>query len=710
MRLRDIPTLPNPRTALHGPLAGLGRLAANYYWAWHRDALALFRRLDSYRGDSSVGPVRLLAAAQNLEALSQDARFLEDLDRAVARFDEYMAAEPQTVLGIDPSGPVAYFCAEYGLHESFAQYCGGLGILAGDHCKEASDMGLPFVAVGCFYHLGFFRQSLESNGRQSHVSDTFDPGWESVERVLDPRTRQPLLVPFEFPGRTVQVGVWRAAVGRVPLLLLDTNLPENEPADRAITAQLYMVGRAMRFHQEMILGMAGVRVLRALGIQPSVFHMNEGHSALLLVERLIGLMREGRTLEEAECEVRDSSVLTIHTPVPAGNERFDARLVGSLLAPSLGQTGLPVARLKKLARDSIADPKVFDMTAFALRLSRKANGVSILHGQTADSTWRPVVGRSVGAVTNGVHLGTWLGPQVRSLCERLGARFEPETILELSESKTGRPTWEGIGAVADAELWQAHLEQKRALVSFASDRLVRQHAKYGESPDELRALSQALNPDAFLIGFARRMTGYKRPWLILSDLKRLLALLDRPGRPVQILFAGKAHPLDVEGQAVLAEIYRRTQTPRLKGRVFLLEEYDMAVGAAMVQGVDLWINNPLRPLEASGTSGMKAAANGVPNASILDGWWDEGFVEKPRNGFEVGRREPQTTRRKQDRFDAQSLYDVLEREVLPLFWKRDPNGVPKAWVAIMKRAIATSLYAFSTRRMLEDYARDLYTR
>jgi starch phosphorylase len=704
MRIGDIPVRRHPATLLPSALDGLGRLAVNFYWAWHREAHALFARLDSWRGDSTASPIALLRGARNLECLAKDAVFLGELNRAVAVFDAYMADGPTGAHGIPAGRPVAYFCAEYGLHECFAQYCGGLGILAGDHCREASDMRMPFVAIGCFYHLGFFRQSLERFGRQSHVSDYFDPEWHPVERVLDPRTNQPLTIPFEFPGRAVHVAVWRAAVGRTPLLLLDTNVPQNEPADRAITAQLYMVGREMRFHQEMVLGMAGVRALRALGIEPSCYHMNEGHSALMLVERLMEQTRTGKSWAEAQEAVRAQSVLTIHTPVPAGNERFDARLVGRLLSPSLHGSCIAVGQLQKLARDSENDPKVFDMTAFALRLSRAANGVSALHGRTADGTWRPVTGVRVGAVTNGVHLPTWLGAPMRRVYEAYGARLHPATAMPLTPRAGGRPAWEGIEEVPDAELWDAHLEQKRALVAFASDRLHRQHVRYGESPEELRALAAALDPEAFLIGFARRMTGYKRPWLILSDLKRLLSLLDSPGRPVQILFSGKAHPLDEEGQAVLADIYRRTQAPRLKGRVFLLEDYDMAVGRALVQGVDLWVNNPLRPLEASGTSGMKAAVNGVPNCSVLDGWWDEAIEEEPRNGWAAGAREPRKTRRQQDKFDAESLYATLEGQVLPLFWERGPDGVPHRWVAIMKRTIATSAYAFSTRRMLEDYA------
>lgn len=380
------------------------------------------------------------------------------------------------------------------------------------------------------------------------------------------------------------------------------------------------------------------------------------------------------------------------------------------MEPSLEGTDLKVSALLKLGLDSVSDPKVFDMTAFALRLSRQANGVSLLHGQTADKTWRKVVGMPVGAVTNGVHLATWLGPQVRAAYEKVGAKIAPETLLELENREGLRPSWEGVEDLSDAEFWEAHCAQKRFLAEFGTARLLKQHTKYGEGPSELRALRQMLNPGAFWIGFARRMTPYKRAHLLLSDLKRAVKMLSDTDRPVQILFSGKAHYLDLDGQAMLAEIYQLTQDPKLKGKVFLLEEYDIATGRALVQGVDLWVNNPLRPLEASGTSGMKAAANGVPNCSILDGWWDEGFepgMEIP-NGFQVGSRTPRKSREKQDKFDAKSLYEVLEREVLPLYWKRDEGGVPTGWVKVMKRAAASSLYAFSTLRMLEDYARTMY--
>lgn len=499
-------------------------------------------------------------------------------------------------------------------------------------------------------------------------------------------------------------------MGRVPLLLLDTNVPENSPEDRVITAQLYMMGRETRFLQELVLGVAGAKALSALGIQPSVYHMNEGHSALLLVERLREMTQKGSTWKQACALVKSQSVLTIHTPVPEGNERFDANLVRSVLEPLVAGTPIKVNDLLKLGRDSVDDPKTFDMTACALRLSRAANGVSILHGHTANKTWESVVGLPVGAITNGVHLPTWLGPEIRRLCEAEGAKFSPATALEVVPKQGGRNLWNDVSKISDRDLWEAHLRQKRALVEFANARLLRHHTRHGESPDQLRELTSFLDPEAFIIGFARRFAPYKRAGLLFTDPRRLLKMINAEGRSVQVIFSGKAHPGDRAGQDLIKDVYEHTLDPRFKKKVFVLEDYDMSTGRALVQGVDLWINNPLRPLEASGTSGMKAAANGVPNASILDGWWDEAYEIRPegRNGFAVGERKNQKTRPLQDKFDANSLYKVLENEVLPLYWNRDSEGLARDWVRVMKQSIATSLYAFSTLRMIEDYASEMY--
>lgn len=710
MTINRIPTLPRTDLELPHELEQLRSIALNIRWAWRSEALKLFRAIEPARFDAGVPPVALLRETGSLQRLAGDPVYVAGVQAAAKELSDYLASPGREWDGLSHEHPVAYFCAEYGIHESFAQYCGGLGILAGDHCKEASDQNLPFVAIGCFYSLGYFRQSIDQDGRQEHVYTTFDYRDHPLERVANPVDGKPLLVELPLTDRVLSLAVWRLAVGKVPLLLLDTNVPENRPEDRVVTAQLYMLGRETRFLQELVLGVGGAKALAMLGIEPSVYHMNEGHSALLLVEQLRSELVAGATWEAARAKVRSRSVLTIHTPVPEGNERFDVKLVRQVLSPIIRESGLKLDVLLKLGRDSVNDPKVFDMTAIALRLTRAANGVSILHGQTAHNTWSPVVKSNVGAVTNGVHLPTWVGPQVRALCESAGAVFEPTTTIHTHVRPSARSLWTGADSIEAAALWEAHRAQKRNLVEFANERLLRHHARHGKSPVELAELTSQLDPDAFVIGFARRFAPYKRAGLIFADPKRLLRSLNASGRPVQIIFSGKAHPGDRVGQGLIQDVFAKSQDPRFKGKVFIIEDHDIAVGRALVQGVDLWINNPLRPLEASGTSGMKAAANGIPNASILDGWWDEAYEDDGalRNGFKIGDRTQRSSRKAQDRFDAQSLYDVLEHEVLPLFWEHDESGVPHRWTQVMRGAMATSLYAFSTLRMLEDYARDMY--
>ncbi|MEZ5279995.1 MAG: alpha-glucan family phosphorylase [Acidimicrobiales bacterium] len=714
MTYRSIPTAPG--RSLPAPIAALDRLCHNMYWAWNPTIRRVLRSIDSVKFDAGMSPVQMLVEA-DLETLASDQAFVAEVALAAAELDAYLDAQAPDHPGMSRDNPVAYFCAEYGIHESYAQYSGGLGILAGDHCKEASDMDLPFVAVGLFYHLGFFRQLLDPSGRQVEAYPRYDPRLAPLRQVLDAQGGEPLTVSIEFPGRQVHAGVWLMEVGRVPLLLLDTDIDANEPADRAITAQLYNATREMRFQQEVVLGVGGVKVLRALGIEPGVWHMNEGHSAMLLVERTVEAMAAGADFETATSSLADSSIITIHTPVAGGNERFGADLVAEVLAPMLAATGADIDALLKLGRDSQDDPGVFDMTAFALRLSRQANGVSILHGETADDTWAEVVGMPVGAVTNGVHMPSWLGPEMAAVFGSVGAELVGQTSLALSPAQDApaagvepRSTWEAIAQVSDADLWNAHVAQKTRLCEFVTERLRRQHVRYGESPEQLRALDGVLDPNSLIIGFARRFAAYKRADLVLSDLAKLSQLVGDDERPVQIVFAGKAHPLDEEGKAIISKVYQASQSTKLAGKVVLIEDYDISVGRALVQGVDVWLNNPLRPLEASGTSGMKAAANGVPNASILDGWWDEACIGSGplQNGFDIGARKPRRTRAAQDRFDADEIHRVLSQELVPLFFDRT-DGVPSGWVQVMRRSIATSVYAFSTLRMLEDYRDTMYT-
>lgn len=703
--MKHIAHVQPPEFDLPAPLSGLAELANNVRWAWNAEAQAIFSEIDPGFATHAVPPAVVLRNAERLNALAKSAKFVAKVNDAVKDLERYLAAKPAK----KPEKLVAYFCAEYALHESFPQYSGGLGILAGDHLKEASDRHQNLVAVGLFYRRGFFSQRLDGAGRQEHVYPTLAPADCPVQLVLDTQTKGPLLIHVPVAGRTICAAVWLVQVGRTPLILLDTDVPENPPEDRPITSQLYTSGRDMRLHQEAILGIGGKMVLDALGMQPTTWHLNEGHSALLIFERLKQLVNEGKKLEDARRIVRESSIITIHTPVAAGNERFDTVAVTALIGPSCKASKIPINRILKLGLDSEDTAGVFDMTAFALRHCRSSNGVSLLHGRTADKTWRKIAGHPVLGVTNGVHMPTWLGPELLDLVGGPGD-VVPAVPKEDDFALEHRRRFTGIRAFQDEALWRAHQAQKQRLIEFARARMFEQRARQGAGPAELRAVASAMNPEAFTIGFARRFATYKRAHLIFSNLKRLVKLLNNADRPVQIVIAGKAHPADRDGQSLIAGVFERALSDALRDKVFVIEDYDMALGRHLVQGVDIWLNNPRRPLEASGTSGMKAAANGIPNVSILDGWWDEACDEgaKTRNGWAIGNRKMDKSEKAQDKKDAASLYTILENEVVPMFFDRDASGVPSDWVQVMKASISDSLWAFSCGRMLADYDEMMY--
>ena len=697
----DIPTLSPAGVRLPDKLSGLERLAYNLYWIWHPRVRVLFRRIDAGSWLRYRTPVPVVQAHHNWSEVLDDIDLMAEYKTLLDQFDRYMENGSghwfQRQHGDAFPGPIAYFCAEYGLHESLGIYSGGLGVLAGDHLKAASDMALPFVGVGLLYRHGYFRQTIDADGHQEHAYPDYDPSRLPLRRVRD-ADGGPLHIPVELPGRTVWCAVWLAQVGRVPLLLLDTDIPDNDDADRPITHILYVRGREMRLHQEIVLGVGGVRALRALGIAPSVWHLNEGHSAFLLVERARELMAKGSTLEEAYDQIKLNSVFTIHTPVSAGNERFEAGLVRTLAAPLLD--GPSIEETLLLGRGVDGDAGQFDMTAFSLRLTNGANAVSKLHAATANGTWSSVVDKPIAAVTNGVHPPSWVGEPYRRLFEQLGADMD-----HFDDTARRQRFWERLDRVPDEQWWEAHQRQKLELAFFARRRLQSQFARLGESPRILEALSNALDPAVLTIGFARRFATYKRAALLFSDEERLARLIYNPERPVQIVFAGKAHPADRPGQRVIQDIFGRSRSPKLAGRVFVLEDYDMRIARYVVQGVDIWLNNPRRPLEASGTSGMKAAMNGIVNVSVLDGWWDEGY--NGRNGWAIGEREQNPDEGAQDWADAQDLYRLLEEEIVPAYYDRE-NGLPRGWMRLMKESIASTVWQFSTTRMLEEYVEQLY--
>ena len=704
-----IATLPNNEFRLPPQLEGLRRLAYNLWWTWHPRAKDLFSRIDSVAWQRYRNPIQVFSGPIAWADLLSDPHFLADYREILADFDRYMADGTglwyQRRHGGDLAAPIAYFCAEYGFDESLGIYSGGLGILAGDHTKSASDMALPFVAVGLLYRKGYFRQTIDADGHQEHAYPDYDLSRLPVQRVVG-ADGDPLHIHVEFPGRTLTVAIYLAQVGRVPVLLLDTDQPENDRADRPITHILYVRGREMRLHQELVLGVGGVRTLRALGITPSVWHLNEGHSAFLLCERAREAVARGASLEEAWDVVRRDSVFTIHTPVSAGNERFDADLVRRVAGPLLDGDGrprtggVPVEKVLELGRGVDGSPMQFVMTAFSLRLTHGANAVSQLHAETANQTWDGIAPQRILGITNGVHVGSWVGDEQREL-------FTRQLNVELDDvDRAGVRFTDRVERIPRADLWEGHQRQKLEMTLFAQGQLRNQFARLGEAPSTLKDLDHVLDPSIFTIGFARRFATYKRAALLFSDIDRLARLLWDEKRPAQVIFAGKAHPADRPGQQVIQEIYTLSRSDKLRGRVFILEDYDMRIARFLVQGVDVWLNTPRRPLEASGTSGMKAAMNGVVNVSILDGWWDEGWTGD--NGWAIGGTTTNPDEGAQDWADALDLYRLLEEEIVPRYYALGRDGRPNAWLDMMRRSIASTIWRFSTTRMLHEYLERLY--
>jgi starch phosphorylase len=709
-----VPPLPVKQTLeIHLPkqVEGLYELAHNLWWTWSPEAQQLFSAIHSWAWTHYQNPVEVLRTVheERWRTLIADETFIERASAVIGEFESYMAngnGRPFAGSAVDPTKDVvAYFSMEYGLHQSLALYSGGLGVLSGDHCKSASDLGVPLVAVGLLYRAGYFRQTIDAEGFQQHSYPDCDY-LRLGARPLATRTGADLVVEVPFPGRQVLARVWSLAVGRVPLLLLDTEVLKNDPADRPIASVLYVRGRAMRLAQEVLLGVGGVRALAALEIEPAVWHMNEGHSSLLQLERLRRLTGgDAGKFEAAVAECRTNTVFTLHTPVPAGHESFEPVLATQYLEPWSELLGVPTERLLSLGHaDHGAPVQALNLTALALRTSTFVNGVSRLNSEVSNVNWRHICPPrddsqpAIRAITNGVHVPTWIGVEIRDLLARhLGAdwrsAFDAAALLA------------AMDRVPDAALWKAHGQQKQRLARFTRSRLLSQYARHGRSPDKLREVEHLFDTQVLTLGFARRFATYKRADLLFSDLHRVKSLFSHPELPIQVIFAGKAHPTDRPAQQLIQHIFNLSQDSVLNGRVFFLENYDMGIAKMLVQGVDVWLNTPRKPLEASGTSGMKAALNGVLNCSILDGWWPEGFDGE--NGWAIDGGD-HADESQQDRADALALYETLEREVAPSFYQRDEEGLPRRWLAMMKRSIATIAPAFSSDRMVTDYMEEAY--
>jgi starch phosphorylase len=701
--MQTIPTLPDTEFSVPSSLERLVDLSYNLWWSWHAEGRELWSTVDPMGWEQYHNPIELLDAVDrhHWQAIEQLETVQDRYLAALQEFDRYMSGRETWYdrSGMELSGPVAYLCTEFGVHQSLPFYSGGLGILAGDHAKSASDLGIPFVGVGLLYRRGYFRQEVDLDGDQQHFYPTLDLRRLPVRPVASPVGGQ-LKVPIEFPGRVVHAAVWKLDVGRTQLLLLDTDIAENHPADRPITHQLYVAGREMRFCQELVLGIGAVRALDALGIEPSVWHVNEGHAAMSALERAARLVESGTGFDDAVAGLRDATVFTLHTPVPAGNEVFDRSIATRYLGPWAERLGVSIEDLLALARAREDGDQPFDLGALAIRFASVVNGVSQRHGEIVTRDWHHLIGGQASAVTNGVHTPTWIGRDAGRILVRNFGRHWPTRLLEnggLLEQARELPA---------GTIWRAHEARKQIFVRFARGRVRAQMARQGASPDDLRAVEHMLDPERLTIGFARRFATYKRATLMFTDRERLHALLTNPDQPIQIVFAGKAHPADQYGQAFIREITDISRTPEFRGHVYFLEDYDARIARFMVQGTDVWVNNPRPPMEASGTSGMKAAINGTLNLSVLDGWWIEGY--NGRNGWAFGSPESNGDWGAADHADANSFYDLLSGEVAPLFYDRDDEGLPLGWIERMRESIMSSLVRFSTHRMVADYAEMAY--
>jgi len=698
--LSGIPALPES-------INRLSELAYNIWWAWNYDALELFSRLDENLWEEVArNPVKMLLNLKkdNLEQAAADPSYLASYQEVMAKFDDYINPASTWFSRNYPDHTqqtIAYFSAEFGLHESLPIYAGGLGILSGDHCKSASDLGIPFIGIGLLYRQGYFSQQINLEGWQEPIYTPHN-FHEMAMRELKDEQGNDLIISVALPGREVLVKLWKIQVGRIPLYLLDTDIEGNSPEDRKITSGLYGGNLDTRIAQEILLGIAGVRALRKIGINPDVWHMNEGHTAFLLLERARELVEKGDSFHAAWAKLKNTSIFTTHTPVPAGHDAFSWEMMDHYFWDYRSQLGISREDFMRLALDS---NNMFNMTVLAMKASSWINGVSKLHGKVTRRMWwtlwpdTPEEERPVTHITNGIHTTTWLAPELSQVYDQ----YLPSDWRERIED---RQMWETIEDIPAEKLWNAHHQLKSKMINRIRTRIRSQRERHGELPDYIEEALSLLDPNALTIGFARRFATYKRATLIFSDMHRLYNILNNSAKPVQIIFAGKAHPADRPGQEFIKRIYEISKQEGFKSRIIMLEDYNIRVARYLLQGVDIWLNNPRRPQEASGTSGQKAGANGVLNFSILDGWWCEGY--NGYNGWPIGNEWEYCSHEEQDAADVHSIYTTLEQTIIPLYYHQDKNGIPHRWVDRMKEAMKTIAPDFSTQRMVQDYTTKFY--
>jgi glycogen phosphorylase len=690
-------------------LKRLPEIATDLWWTWNTQAREVFRKLDyTLWRQTAHNPVLMLrqVSQEMLNAAAADSSYHAVYDQAVEALDRARSARDTWWQSRYPdlTGPIAYFSAEFALHQSLPIYAGGLGVLAGDHCKEASDVGTPLIGIGFMYPQGYFHQHVSPEGWQQEAYERLNWADAPIEPAMTPEGK-PCVIAVPLGNRSVLVSVWRVRLGRVKLYLLDTDLEENAPWDRELSARLYGGDRETRVQQEIILGIGGVRALKAMGSTPGAWHLNEGHAAFVVLQRIRDLIEQGDTFDSALEEVRRTTIFTTHTPVPAGHDAFPFSLVETHLAGAWGTLGAHRDAFMALGHYDNGSGPMFNMTALALRTAGAVNAVSQLHGEVTREMWGPIWpgvaddARPVRHITNGVHAPTWLSSEMTHL-------FDKHLAPDWRDRHDDPSVWEPILHVSDEELWTARQALRNYLFAFIRERARNRWKEEHVSAARVVAAGTLLDPNALTIGFARRFTGYKRPELIFRNHERLLGILNASRRPVQIVFAGKAHPADETGKHHLQQVYRRAIDPAFGGRVAFVDDYDLHVAHFLVQGCDVWMNNPRKPLEASGTSGMKASINGVPHLSIGDGWWAEGYTGE--NGWTIEGDTQSTDHDAVDAADAEALYQLIEREIVPTFYDRDANGIPKKWLSIVRKAVHSVTPRFSARRMVKQYADEMY--